>query len=193
MASETANQNSQEKAKTLNLLDELFRVEEGPRIGVRLWDGSTWPGDVSTSTKIVLNHPGALRAMFLPGNELGLGEAYLYDDFDIEGNCEAVFDLADELARRTSGWRIKLRAAKELLSLPTDGEHPWLKAHGDKFRRPPVKLTGRRHSQERDRQAVTFHYNVSNEFYKLWLDRRMVYSSAYFQSPGEELDRAQEG
>jgi len=193
MASETANQNSHEKERTVHLLDELFRVEEGPRIGVRLWDGFNWPGDVSTSTKIILNHPGALRAMFLPGHELGLGEAYLYDDFDIEGNCEEVFDLAEELARRTSGWRVKLRAAKDLLGLPAEGEHPWLKAHGDKSRRSPAKLSGRLHSQERDRQAVTFHYNVSNEFYKLWLDRKMVYSSAYFQSPEEDLDLAQEG
>ncbi|MBW6485962.1 MAG: cyclopropane-fatty-acyl-phospholipid synthase family protein [Syntrophobacterales bacterium] len=193
MAPATANRNSHEKERTVHLLDELFCVDEGPRIGVRLWDGSNWPGDVATSTKIVLKHPGALRAMFLPGHELGLGEAYLYDDFDIEGNCEEVFDLAEDLARRTSGWRVKLRAAKELLSLPAEGEHPWLKAHGDAFRRPPVKLTGKPHSQERDRQAVTFHYNVSNEFYKLWLDRRMVYSSAYFQSPKEDLDSAQEG
>jgi len=192
MVSETVNRNNREKEKTVQLLDELFCVGEGPRISVRLWDGSNWPGGVSTSTRIVLKHPGALRAMFLPGHELGLGEAYLYDDFDIDGNCEDVFDLAEELARFTSGWRVKLRAAKDLLSLPADNEHPWLKAHGDKFRRPPVKLIGSRHSQERDRQAVTFHYNVSNEFYKLWLDRKMVYSAAYFQSPKEDIDKAQE-
>jgi len=193
MTSENANHTSHEKEKTMNLLDELFRAEEGPRISVRLWDGSYWPEDFSSPTRIVLNHPGALRAMFLPGHELGLGEAYLYDDFDIEGACEDVFDLSAEIAKRTSGWRVKLRAAKELLSLPADGEHPWLKTNGNKIRRLPVKLTGSRHSQARDRQAVTFHYNLSNEFYKLWLDRRMVYSAAYFQSAEEDLDAAQEG
>jgi len=191
MTLETANRSGHEKEKTVHLLDELFRVEEGPQIGVRLWDGSEW-GGVSTSTTIVLKHPGALRTMFLPGHELGIGEAYLYDDFDIEGNCEEVFDIGEALARRTSGWSVKLKAAKDLLSLPAEGEHPWLKAHGDKLRRPPVKLAGKLHSPERDRQAVTFHYNVSNEFYKLWLDRRMVYSAAYFQSPEEDIDAAQE-
>jgi cyclopropane-fatty-acyl-phospholipid synthase len=193
MTSEIANHNSHDKEKTVNLLDDLFRVEQGPRISVRLWDGTYWPEDFSSSTRIVLNHPGALRAMFLPGHELGLGEAYLYDDFDIEGTCEDVFDLSAEIAKRTSGWRVKLRAARELLSLPVDGEHPWLKINENKLRRPPVKLMGRRHSQERDRQAVTFHYNLSNEFYKLWLDRRMVYSAAWFQSAEEDLDAAQEG
>jgi cyclopropane-fatty-acyl-phospholipid synthase len=44
---------------------------------------------------------------------------------------------------------------------------------------------------ERDRQAVTYHYDVSNDFYTLWLDRHMVYSCAYFASADEELDTAQ--
>lgn len=194
MAVNTEKKNDHGKERTIHLLGELFSVEEGPQIAVCLWDGSQWPDDVSpAATRIVLNHPGALRAMFLPGHELGLGEAYLYGDFDIKGNCEEVFDLAQSLVRRTSGWRVKLRAAKDLLGLPADGEHPWLKANENTVLRPPVKLSGSRHSQERDRQAVTFHYDVSNEFYKLWLDRRMVYSSAYFQSPEEDLDAAQEG
>jgi cyclopropane-fatty-acyl-phospholipid synthase len=44
----------------------------------------------------------------------------------------------------------------------------------------------------RDAAAVRFHYDVGNNFYKLWLDRRMVYSCAYFQSPDDSLDVAQE-
>ncbi len=36
----------------------------------------------------------------------------------------------------------------------------------------------------RDRQAVTYHYDMSNEFYSLWLDERMVYSCGYFTDPG---------
>jgi cyclopropane-fatty-acyl-phospholipid synthase len=39
---------------------------------------------------------------------------------------------------------------------------------------------------------VTFHYDLSNDFYHLWLDRRMVYSCAYFHSPSDNLDEAQE-
>ncbi len=43
MSSEIANRNSHDKEKTVNLLDDLFRVEQGPRISVRLWDGTYWP------------------------------------------------------------------------------------------------------------------------------------------------------
>jgi cyclopropane-fatty-acyl-phospholipid synthase len=47
------------------------------------------------------------------------------------------------------------------------------------------------HSIERDRQAVTYHYDVSNDFYRLWLDQRMIYSCAYFENAEHELDIAQ--
>jgi cyclopropane-fatty-acyl-phospholipid synthase len=44
----------------------------------------------------------------------------------------------------------------------------------------------------RDAAAIQFHYDVGNSFYKLWLDKRMVYSCAYFRSPDDSLDVAQE-
>jgi cyclopropane-fatty-acyl-phospholipid synthase len=53
-------------------------------------------------------------------------------------------------------------------------------------------LKGKRHSIERDRQAVTYHYDVSNDFYALFLDKNLIYSCAYFQTPEEALDIAQE-
>src|SRR3989440_10912181 len=57
---------------------------------------------------------------------------------------------------------------------------------------PAENLHGTRHSKERDRQAVTYHYDRSNDFYALWLDRRMIYSCAYFATPDDTLDTAQE-
>ena len=170
---------------TLRLLDELFSGDAVRKVGVRLWDGTPWPDAAPRPATVVLKHPGALREMFLPGSELGLAEAYLYDDFDVEGEIEAVFDLAEALEQATLGWTRKLRIARDLLRLPAgQGRQPG--------RRGPAKLRGRRHSVERDRQAVTYHYDVSNDFYALWLDRRMVYSCAYFTTPDDDLDTAQE-
>ncbi|MBN1218413.1 MAG: class I SAM-dependent methyltransferase [Anaerolineae bacterium] len=54
--------------------------------------------------------------------------------------------------------------------------------------RQAATLDGEAHSLNRDRQAVTYHYNVSNDFYAFWLDRRMVYSCAYFTRSDEVLD-----
>src|SRR6202043_2460144 len=53
------------------------------------------------------------------------------------------------------------------------------------------RIGDKTHSLERDRRAVTFHYDVSNDFYRLWLDRRMVYSCAYFMSKEDDIDAAQ--
>lgn len=51
---------------------------------------------------------------------------------------------------------------------------------------------GARHGRDDDREAVQRHYDVSNAFYALWLDPRMVYSCAYFRDPAESLEAAQE-
>ena len=181
---ERAPVSSSPAALSRRLLDELFGRSGDSKVAVRLWDGTRWPDENPRPATLVLRHPGALRAMFSEGTELGLSEAYLYDDFDIEGDIESVFSLYDALAASTSGWRKKLGAFAGLRRLPPGPRH----AAG---RRGPSRLHGRAHSVERDREAVRYHYDVSNDFYKLYLDSRMVYSCAYFETPETDLDTAQ--
>ncbi len=57
--------------------------------------------------------------------------------------------------------------------------------------RGPASLNGERHSVARDRRAVRYHYDVSNDFYRAWLDPEMVYSCAYFRSAEDTLEQAQ--
>jgi len=170
---------------TRSLLEEVLDGGARETVGVRLWDGTRWPDDRPRRVTLVLNHPGALRQMLLSGDEVALAEAYLYDDFDIEGEIEAIFPVADRLAERAKEAKWKLRLGRELLRLPRQKQ----RRDG---RRGPARLRGRRHSIERDRQAIAYHYDVSNDFYALWLDRRMVYSCAYFVTPDDDLDTAQE-
>jgi len=186
MSTQLTTQTDETLELTASVLGELFDAEAARRIGVRLWDGTGWPDAAPRPVTLVLKHPGALRAMFLPGTEVGLGEAYLYDDFDIEGDIEQIFAVAEALTA-AAGLKARLRLGSLLMRLPA--------REGDRHRsarRGPAKFSGKPHSIARDRQAVTYHYNVSNDFYALWLDKRMVYSCAYFQSPGDDLDTAQE-
>jgi cyclopropane-fatty-acyl-phospholipid synthase len=150
---------------------------------VRLWDGTRWGAAEHPRFTLVLQHPGALRAMFLSPSELTLGEAYIYDDFDIEGDIEAAFDLADYLLGQERGLRKSLDLADRLRKLPAN-DHPRAGLH-------LVKPRGAMHSKARDRQAVRYHYDLPVDFYALWLDERMVYSCAYFGSSDEDLDAAQ--
>jgi cyclopropane-fatty-acyl-phospholipid synthase len=153
---------------------------------VRLWDGTVWGPDDGREPRftIVLRHPGAVRAMFWPPGELTVSEAFVYDDFDVEGNLVAVFPLGDHLLAREPGVAERLRAMRRLHALPS----------GKKARmgRQRAQLHGRRSSLERDRQAISYHYDVSNEFFALWLDPTMTYSCAVFASPTDELDSAQQ-
>jgi cyclopropane-fatty-acyl-phospholipid synthase len=167
---------------TCRLVENLFD-DHLDTVGVRLWDGSTLPDDAPRRATIVLNHPGALRAMLLPGDELTLSESYLYNDIDIEGDLEAVFDLATDL-QQIGGWRQKLGLAMQLLRLPSATERRTVRGR--------ARLSGRRHSPRRDRQAISYHYDVSNDFYRLWQDSRMIYSCAYFRSPDDDLETAQQ-
>jgi cyclopropane-fatty-acyl-phospholipid synthase len=169
---------------TLALLGELFGNSPEREFNVRLWDGTTWsvPGSGPPRFTILLRHPGALRRMFLPGSEVGMAEAYVYDDIDVEGNLEAFFPLAYSLLAQGGGKRLSL--IRKLLSLP-------------RIRRPAAgrqaaRARGKLHSLQRDRTAVTYHYDTSNDFFALWLDSRMVYSCGYFSTPSDDLETAQE-
>jgi cyclopropane-fatty-acyl-phospholipid synthase len=182
MATMTAPVTEHAVQTSLEVLEEILGAYQPRDFAVRLWDGTVWPpapGQPAAFT-LVLRHPGALRAMFLPPSEMHLAEAYIYDDFDIEGDIEAVFRVADYVMAQAWGPAEHLRFGSRLLSLPRR-DHAQAAAH----------LHGTRHSRTRDRQAVAYHYDRSNDFYALFLDRRMVYSCAYFQTPDDDLDTAQ--
>jgi cyclopropane-fatty-acyl-phospholipid synthase len=172
------------KEITLQVLEGLTEGFFLPRLRVRLWDGSFWPDAEAKPATLVLNRPSALKEMLLSGTEAALGAAFLYQAFDIEGETEAAFELADLIMRKTEGWTQKLKLGYLLNKLPNEESKS-----GDLR---SARLRGREHSPERDREAIQFHYDLSNDFYALWLDRRMVYSCGYFEEGQDDLDAAQE-
>ncbi|MFD1731706.1 class I SAM-dependent methyltransferase [Deinococcus malanensis] len=148
-----------------------------------LWDGTVLPGQTPPQARLVLNSDRALGRMMRLPVDLALGEAYLRGDFEIEGDIGAVAGLADDFEGSFSPASLATMARDVQLLRRHAGGAP-----------APVTATleGPQHSRERDRQAITYHYDVSNDFYKLWLDQRMVYSCAYFPTGQETLDQAQE-
>jgi cyclopropane-fatty-acyl-phospholipid synthase len=173
---------------SLSLCQNLFGGYQPHDFAVRFWDGTLWEAEPGQSTRftLVIRHPGALRRMFWLPNEVTLGEAYIYDDFDVEGDIEGLFALRDYLANPHLGINRWLGCARLLLTLPRNGHRPLTSG------RQPAQLSGNCHTRERDRQAVTYHYDVSNDFFALWLDRKMIYSCGYFEKPDDDLDAAQE-
>jgi cyclopropane-fatty-acyl-phospholipid synthase len=170
----------------LRILDDVFDGYSEQDFAVRLWDGTVWPAEPveSASFALVLNHPGALRQMFLPPSELNLAESYIYGDYDVEGDLIAAAQLVDFFEQLGLGTGERLALAWRLRSLPnTAAPHAGRRA---------AQLSGEAHSRGRDQQAVSYHYDVSNDFYALWLDRQMVYSCGYFSDPEDDIHAAQE-
>jgi cyclopropane-fatty-acyl-phospholipid synthase len=174
--------------RTLALLDELFAGYRRD-FAVRLWDGTERGPDTDEPPRftLVLKHEGALRAILSTPSRLQLSfaEAFLHGDVDVEGDLEAVFPLADFLfIERSWGKREQLQLLRLARDLPANGS--------ERGGRGPARLRGRRDSAERLAQAVHYHYDLDPSFYGVFLDRRLVYTCAYFKTPDDDLDTAQE-
>ncbi|WP_420811319.1 class I SAM-dependent methyltransferase [Candidatus Frankia nodulisporulans] len=155
-----------------------------PPVRVRLWDGSTLGPD--SATRIVVRSPEALRRVLLRPGQLGFARAFVAGDLDVEGDIFAALAVREAIDTAPARLRGDLSAtAPAALAL--------LRALGP---RPPAlpaeeaRLRGRRHSTRRDAAAISHHYDVSNDFYRLVLGPTMVYSCAVWETPEHTLDTA---
>jgi cyclopropane-fatty-acyl-phospholipid synthase len=169
-------------ADRIRAFAEQLQSASGVALPLRLPDG-TDIGPPDAGFRIVLEEWWSLRLLLLPPYDLHAGEAYAEGYIDIEGSIEAAMAAAASIAPALTGLAPKARLAASLLTLPAPPRH-----HHERR----ARLHGRRHSKERDRAAIAFHYDLPDEFYRQFLDARQVYSCAYFADPGEDIDTAQE-
>ncbi|MGH7652142.1 MAG: class I SAM-dependent methyltransferase [Gemmatimonadaceae bacterium] len=171
------------------VLAALFGEPVQRNFDVRFWDGTVDRGASSSPPfTLVLNRPAALRRMLLPPSELSIVESYIGGDIEIDGSMEAASNLGEEIGERLHSPMAIAKLIRLVIGLPGQAEDDLADT---RFPEHARKL-GPRHTPVRDQAAIQFHYDVGNEFYKLWLDQRMVYSCAYFRSPSYTLDQAQE-
>ena len=126
-----------------------------------LWDGREYAFSEDPRVTVRLNGARGAAALVRP-TLLKLAEAYINGYAELEGDLREAIRGAEAISRS---------AAKSLFGSrgPTNG----------------------RHTKRDDREAIHHHYDVSNEFYALWLDPRMVYSCAYFRDENDTLEQAQ--
>jgi cyclopropane-fatty-acyl-phospholipid synthase len=129
---------------------------------LKLWNGGEYA--FSNSPKVTLTLPGAKALKFLlPPSLDNLAEGYVKGHFDVAGRAADIIEAASGLAR----------------------------AGVEKTGRFGRILKSAVHTRKSDAEDIAYHYDVSNDFYKLWLDPRMVYSCAYFPTGTEDLAAAQ--
>ncbi|MFP5023001.1 class I SAM-dependent methyltransferase [Pseudonocardia phyllosphaerae] len=192
-------------ARLAGLLEDVLGAPLPVRL--RAWDGSeagfTGTADDPNPPTVIVNRRRALRRLLWAPGELGLARAFVSGDLSVDG------DVADGLSRfwklsRSAGgastgtarpgagavklgWRQKLGALRTAARLGAVGPPP----------APPAseaKLGGRRHTRRRDRDAISHHYDLSNDFYEFLLDPQMAYSCGYWARDTDEhygLEQAQ--
>jgi len=143
-------------------VDEIRRVSSIP-LRLELWNGKQFDFcDGPPQVTLRVPHVSALTYLFKPSLS-NLGEAYVEGKIDVEGPVSSIISVANSLAAKT------------------------LKAEGKLAR----IVRSIKHSKDKDAEAIRYHYDVSNAFYKLFLDENMVYSCAYFENGDEDLVTAQ--
>ncbi len=164
------------------LVQGLLRDYHPRDFAVEFWDAQAWDPEPGRFCRFTwhIDRPSALRGILRSDRQVALGESYIYGDYDITGDILAIFPVAEYLATKHFSATEKLRFGSLLLGISS-------KSGGD----GAPSLHGKLHSRARDRQAVSFHYDVSNDFYALWLDPAMVYSCAYFERSQDNIETAQ--
>lgn len=150
-----------ERPKITQYLAGLMPVSD-IALRLTLWNGMQHDlGQVPLVTVNVLS-PGGLR-YFVPPSLDNMADGYVNGHFDIQGKASDIVEVATKLAH---------------VGVPMQGRFGRL-------------FSAFSHDRGRDARAIQHHYDVSNDFYRLWLDEAMVYSCAYFPTQTESLEDAQ--
>ena len=186
------------KHNVMAFVDALFPQ---PRdFDLQFWDGDILPSEGHSSYTVILTSPGTLRRMFSIPIEKKIGEAYIRGDVKIMSDDPLIMVKVLRQVAETGvfagaghidGFNTQNYGVSNLLKLlrlwrhlPKDDAQLYVN-------RDAVSLAGDVHSKDRDLSAIQYHYDVSNDFYKLFLDERMIYSCAYFRTGDEDIDTAQ--
>nr|BFD84404.1 cyclopropane-fatty-acyl-phospholipid synthase family protein [Streptomyces sp. Xyl84] len=163
-------------------------------VRIRAWDG-TEAGPPAAPVLVVRNRRALRRLLFKPG-ELGLARAWVSGDLTVEGDLYTALGLLSGLiwergedarglaqALRDPSVRSAVAGLVRMAGLPLPPAPP-----AEEVRRP-----GHLHTRRSDKQAISHHYDVGNDFYEIVLGPSMVYSCAYWPAPepGATLEEAQ--
>ena len=133
-------------------------------LAIHFWNGETLNLGKPEQVRLSLHSLKAATALSAP--TLGkFARCYVEGEIDLDGDMREIIRLGEQLC-----------AESDCITEDKKGSAAW---------------KWWRHTRTRDRKNIGYHYDVSNDFYALWLDQRRVYSCAYFQHPDDTLEQAQ--
>jgi cyclopropane-fatty-acyl-phospholipid synthase len=162
-----------------------------PPVRIEFWDGSVMESDGPPRRggppgTLRVNSADAIRRLLWMPNQLGYGRAYVAGDLDAEGDFIAMVEVLRDVT--SEDLRLRSKAVIEAITAARRAG-----VIGRPLPPPPqeARLTGRRHSLRRDSRAISHHYDVGNDFYRIVLGESMTYSCARFVDDDMSLDDAQ--
>ncbi len=175
---------------TVRIVRRLLQNFQGD-IALRLWNGAHYAfGQTVPKFTLVVHDPAVLRKLVMKRNPITLVDAYFRGLVDFEGDLYAGLNLKPYLQKLSLPIRSRAALMLDALRLPAKTTEETIMAVVEKHEVIDAN-EAHKHSRLSDRAAISFHYDVSNAFYKLWLDEQMVYSCAYFETPQDSLEQAQ--
>src|SRR5215469_17366322 len=155
------------RGTSMRVLDRIFRGIGPAPIRVVMQGEDHCPPGITPLVTLTIQDRGVLRALMLDP-EVGFGEAYASGQIQVDGDLVAFLEAVYNSALASPGtgtWYSRLASmCMELFQSNT--------------------RAGSRHN-------IHSHYDLGNDFYKLWLDSALVYTCAYFPLPGATLEEAQ--
>ena len=167
----------------MKLADAFSMIVPAEReVGFRAYDGSV-AGPQDGAVILEVRSPRAVQYLAGSPNQLGLARAYVTGDLEIIGDAYDALSRLYPLPLDHLSWRDKLELAKTFA--PFAIKRPEIPAQ-------ERRLGGRRHSKNRDAEAIHHHYDVSNTFYSWVLGPSMAYTCAVFPTADAPREQAQE-
>lgn len=158
-------------------------------VALKLWNGASYAvGQTAPLFTLVVRDPAVLRRLvFSKRNPIPLADAYFRGLLDVEGDFYAALKLKSHFQKLSLSTRERATLVLDALRLPK----VVMPVETNKTGKANTANFTHHHTKRSDSAAISFHYDVSNAFYKLWLDELMVYSCAYFETPTDTLEQAQ--
>lgn len=157
---------------------------------VRLWDGSVHPlgEDVTSPFEIVINAPDVITSLVRWPTLNNFIQHYVDKGLDFTGGT--LIDFGLQLQKRDKSSKIGGRETLAIISKLS----PFLFSRSSKLEEQggfDGEITGKNRETKDNKDYIQFHYDLSNEFYALFLDPEMVYSCAYYTDWDNDIATAQ--
>ena len=174
----------QSSSRTAPLLAEIERAIPERPFSIVLWDGSRLPSTDGGGPTFTARSRSALAHVLRAPRQLGLGRAYVAGALEVD-DIDAVLEVL-------GSWQPPALDGRDRARLMLAAARACGVVRPPSIPASELRPRGRRHSRERDARAVRHHYDLSNDYFALFLDESMTYSCALFSRGATTLEEAQQ-